>query len=1233
MSDLLFIKQLNAQLWLGLRLPRNMKVTYAADGTATVGTDWSYEEPTRLPDGIQQLWIPMLDPGAAEMPFKWVAVDIADRHAPSPFRRFEQAFEDDTEVLRTLLGDSVASERRKEQFKDQVATLRQTPRAMLRALDAYRELEPADLGRHHGDAREPGARLLAILHEAMGGQANSVNIDLFSGLVFVASGTLAAADGPEVFIDPTPAQLPPPLTLTARQGSDRVLLRPSAGGALLTNSSVLGLFPGGHLYSPYYRLHRGLGVEGRAPWRSALIIIPAEEPQPLAGNPLAPPPPRPQERPWAERPFQVVNPVNDGLVGELLNYRLDLFNLHGRRLHVGRVLVMRQDVSPPAAPTRGSARLVVKPGAGSAPVCGGMEIRMDFAAAERAALEHGDGSLQPVVYALSSSRIPTGFYGDADDAALAIGRLLSDLDPAAVLASGAASAEVDAGVRELADARLSAQGLTEIRFLAGELKPRANVKRAQSPTDRADRDTDEFMAWELKLELADFSTHLEGGKGMRLFLAVRRNLPEDVFAGAQRTLESVVIPVDMSIVDADGAIINSVQHFEDFWTDGTKAPVAEERHARIARAPEAAAGKRPAGIVGSLQVQIDHGLVADRWPDIGGYRVWMREAAGTQSPWVPLAVVQVVPPLVKAYAPIETGRLWDIEEPVLPTPAAGTPAKPQFQPAHAQRLFRTDGQAGAGKEPDPYQKPADLVAEQVTAKGTTLLAFIKDLASKGFAAEYLLSVSQRRRLERQGIALLPREGTAAPAAAPGDGLPEGNWLLLKDQNGHYLGRAWAFWGDAVTQLQLKKQYTLVEVPNTQDTVATDDFGKATWTWHGLTDEWGHDFEWVVEPLNRHAPLLQRISAAEAAGATAMIEAPAAPRPRTDRYRRGAPAVTPASAAPPGGHFVHKVRVQRTAPLAGRFGIVQRAEPARDAFVFRVLPPEEFRVAGFNSVARSAFGVHKMRVLHARRKFMHPEEYPNAKPEDAALVASWVGERRVPAGSGERLRFSSPGASAAYQDSQDLPFFGDLDIDEPACLALDLTLQPVADGVLATEVDPATNKRSPTRTVLQDARRQAMEFRADLPAGRPTLTGGDKTLRIPLARLHWTYRGTSAPPLSLLPGAPPELADRHLLELPDPLARVNVFRREQNDFVLVAAFSGTRAPAAEGIDKFEKGNSAWGAFWGRSDTFEKASTGLLASDPGAITLQFTSKTDPEDLLVVWTREAAQRELKVERTQVP
>lgn len=1227
MSDLLFIKQLNPQLWLGLRLPSKMKVTYAADGTATVSTDWSYEEATRLPDGVQQLWIPMLDPDAVEMPFKWVSVDIADRYAPYPFRRFEQAFEDDTEALRTLLGDSVAPERRKEQFKDQAATLRQTPRAMLRALDAYRELEPADLGRRQGDAGEPGASLLAILHEAMGGQANSVNIDLFSGLIFVASGTFVAVDGPEVFFDPTPVgQLPRPLTVTARQAADRVLLQTSAGGALLTNDSILGLFPDHKLYSPYYRLQRGLGVEGRAPWRSALVVIPTEKPEPLPSNPLAPPQPRPLERPWAERPFQVVNPVEDGLVGELLNYRLDLFNLHGRRLYVGRVLVMRQDVSPPAAPTRGSARLVVKPGAGNAPVCDGMEIRMDFGAAERAALEQGDRSLQPVVYALSSSRIPTGFYGDADDAALAIGRLLSDLDPAAVLASGGASAEVDAEVRELADARLSSQGLTEIRVRLGELKQRTNLKRAQTPTDRADRDTDDFLAWELKLELADFSTHLEGGKGMRLFLAVRRNLPEDVFAGAQRTLESVVIPVDMSIVDADGAIISSVQHFEDFWTTGTKAPVAEERDARIARAPDAAAGKRLAGIVGSLQVQIDHGLVADRWPDIGGYRVWMREAAGTQSPWAPLAVVQVLPPLVKAYAPIETGRLWDIEEPVPPTPATGTPAKPQFQPAHARRLFRTDGHAGAGKEPDPYAKPGDLVPEQVTAKGTTLLAFVKDLSSKGFAAEYLLSVSQRRRLERQGIALLARDGAPPPAAPPGDGLPDGNWLLLKDQNGHYLGRAWAFWGDAVTQLQLKKRYTLVEVPNTQDTVATDDFGKATWTWHGLTDEWGHDFECVVEPLSRYAPLLQRIAAAtETTDAAAPPETPAAPERNADRYRQRARAVTPGSAAPPDGHFVHKLRVQRTAPLTGLFGIVQRVEPARDAFVFRVLSPEEFRVAGFNSVARSAFGVHKMRVLDGRRRFIYQTVY-----NDPDLFEAWVGQRTVPVGSGERLRFSGAGPSAAYQGSQDLPFFADLEIDEPACIALDLALQPVADGVVATEVDPATNKRNPTWTELKGARRQAINFRADFPAAGPTLTGQDKTLRIPLARLHWSYQGASAPPLSLLENAPAALADRHLLQLPDPLARVNVFRRVGNDFILVVAFSGPQAPAAEGLDEFEKRDSAWGALWQRKEHFDEG-TGLLVADAGALTLQFRKEVKPQDLRVVWSREAVQHKLEVERTQ--
>lgn len=1243
MSDLLFIKQLNGTpLWLGLRLPSSVTVNYDADGTAKVGTDWSYEEQTLLPDGIDQVWIPMLDPDAngSQMPFTWKGVDISEnRNAPYPFRHFEDEAGKNNQTLRNLLGKtndvSIDEKDLKEQFQNQIDTLRKSPSVILRALQAYRELEPGDLGQRHVNAQnktadEPGSALLASLHEAMGGQANSINIDLFSGLIFVANGTPAApaSDSQKVFIDPTPKSPPSALTLAARQDEGRVLLRASNDGSLLTNRSILGLFNGGH--SPYYRLYRGQGVEGRAAWRSPLIVIPTNPPEALRGHDL-----EPLERPWDERPFHVVNPVGAELVGELLNYRLELFNLHGRRQYVGRVLVMRQDVSPPAAPTRGSARLSVTQD--GKPKCEHMEIRMDFAPAERAALEKRDESLQVVVYALSSPRIPTGFYGDADDSALAIGRILSDLDPAAVLSSGAASAELDTGVRELADARLSSQGLAEIKSLAPT--QRKDVKRANTAAERADHDADEFMVWALWLELKEFSKHLQDRRSMRLFLALRRQPPGNDFAGAQRTLESAVIPVDMCIVDASGTIIQSVQHFEDFWTqDDSEVLRGDERDARIYRAPNADPLSQSAGITGSLKVQIDHGFVVNKSPEVGGYRLWMREAAGTQSPWRPLAVVQVVPPLVKAYAPIETGRLWIIAE---KSEEDATSNKPNVD-NKSRHLFRTDGQLAEVKKANPDATENEQIKAKgkallerfkklaIEENGTALLDCIKDLGSEGFAAEYLLSVSQRRRLERQNLKILQGDDEP-PAASPGDGLPDGNWLLLKDQNGHYLGRAWAFWGEAVPEL--KKRYTLVEVPNAQDTVGTDDFGKATWTWHGLTDHWGHDFEWVVEPLSRYAPILQRISAQTTKGNEASTEGADDPQPRADRYTRGLLPLTPDAAAPPDRHFVHKLRVQRTAPLTGRFGVVQPVlDPNPDAFVFRVYPPEEFRVAAFNSVARSAFGVHKMRV-RASRRFIYSDEYGELINEkDQILLRSWIGESTVSTVEDKGLQFLD--RAVTDQDLQDLPFFGDLVIDEPPCLEIELTLQAVADGVVATKEHPETKERTPALTKVRGARRQAMVFT------HPDKVGGtlaNDQLRIPLARLSWSYKGESKPPLSLLPGVHKDLANRHLLELPDPLARVDVFRRDdaKSSFVLVASFSGSKAPKADGLDNVQAVPVPWGALFRRNGVFADGADKQdpLNANTGDLTLGFAAEVDSGNLLVIWRREASQLTLGVIRTNEP
>ncbi len=1207
MSDFLFFKQLHskADLWLGLRMPSKLRVNFL-DGRAEVSTDWVYQQDTPLPAGVQQLWVPTLVRDDHDTTLTWKNFDLASRQAPYPFQDLEDDFSANLPVLRELIGE-LDDAQLPTQFTNQLATLRQVPRVPLRSLEAYRTLEPADLGARVGPVNEPDTNLMNFVDEAMGGQARSVNIDLFSGLVFVARGKLAKAAGLYVFIDPAPDLNGPghrvtSFTLGVRQTTDRVLLRPAIDGTVLTNTTIHDQFPEAK-FEPYYRLERSLGVEGRAPWRSGLMVIPRMPPQVLPGNVVDVKPP--QDRRWDDRDFQVGDPVGDAFRGELLNYRLELFNLHGRRMHSARALVVRQDMRPPAAPTRGSARLALRADEKS-PV---FEIRMDFAKSEHDELLNLPSALQPVVYTLSTSRIPTGFYGDADDAALAVARLLSDMNPAAVLASGLASAEVDASVRELADARLSAHGLTEISLEHSKLEKRIVALPTASGGGAARRDADDLMEWSLKLAPEDLQKHLEEGRGIRLFLAMRRKLPEHVFPGAQKTLESAVIPLDMSVVDANGDVVNAVQHFEDFWNSDTGAPTAGEDDARVLLAPKGAPGKKPPGVTGSLQVQLDHAEFSDRWRNIGGYRLWSREAAGTNSAWSAVAVIQVVPPLVKAYAPIETGRLWDVEEANLEIPAIPRPAT--IEGVFAKRLLKTDWQP---KPPDNTGAPRQpTVPAGVNDSGTTLLAFMKELASSGFAAEYILSVSQRRRLERCGIAMLAPSGAAAPGTPTNEELPEGNWLLLKDQNGHYLGRAWNYWGNFDAASRLAKRYTVIEVPNAQDTVATDDFGQATWTWHGLTDEWGHDFEWVVEPLSRYAPLLQRLALArrekeeqdKEESKQKKLDAP-------DRYLYSA---TQPSLAPPDRHWVHRVRVQRTAPLTARFGLVQRIEREQDLFVFRVLPPDEFRNASFNSIARSAYGAHKMRVLHASRAFADRDHYTGAE----AHFDKWADQILVKASAGKSLYFVGAGPSSPYDDPQELPFLADLLIDEPACLTIELSLQPIADGVVATEEDPPNSgKRKPLETRLKGARRPPLGWKKEIPDLQPTLGKDELSLSIPLARLEWSYSGASDPPMSLVTGASPELADRRLLRLPDPAVEVHVYRRNQSGFIPIAVFLG---PAAAGKftapEGFVKESPIWGVLWRREVAVE--GEGVLAEEPGTIFLRLSNTAKLEDLHVVWRRD--------------
>ncbi len=694
-----------------------------------------------------------------------------------------------------------------------------------------------------------------------------------------------------------------------------------------------------------------------------------------------------------------------------------------------------------------------------------------------------------------------------------------------------------------------------------------------------------------------------------------------------------------------GRIINTVQHFEDFWSAREALPIAELSHARVFELPRDKTTPWPDGVVSSLRIEIDHVALAGPRHDIGGYRLWMREAAGSGAPWRPLAIVQVLPPLVKAYAPIETGRLWMLRS----TGAEATQVKPPtFTEAHVKRLFRVDGTpvwpplvetdetrtAREARERErlrefnlPEAGDAQIaLSKTLREDGTALLAFVKKLADAGFAAEHILSVSQRRWLERANLRMLSPGDPAAPVAGTDHDLPVGNWLLFKDQNGHVLGRAWSLWGEAVTKLKLMQRAELVEVPNLQDTVGADDFGKASWTWHGITDPWGHDSEWIVEPLDRYAPLLQRIHAPPPPAPSPATAKDTPPPNPNDRYRRGADSME--HLEPPVARRVHKYRVQRTAPLAGEgerqyaFGVVQRFVDHQ--FVFRVFAPDEFRLATGNSVARSAYGVLGLRVRRAERRFALADHFKKA----GKLLATWMGDAQQvdgpPDATSLRYVATAPGEAAPARDLA----WCELVVDEPDCLTLDLVLQPFADAMAGVPFS------------IDGAGRSAPGFSHGGIVATATLID-NQLLKVDLPRLDWSYAGTSRPPLWLM-GLPEPSADlpaemladlerKPLLRLPDPMASIHVQlrgKKQEDPYKLVAVFLGPGADASgfSGLEMLIA--SAWGKLLVEPNTFrlvpvagEAEPLGLTETDPATLCLRLVGAADPVQWRVTYRRGSA------------
>lgn len=830
MADLLFLKRVTVKdtfLYLGVRIPSNFSLQVDGNNQVEVASSWTYEGAV-WPPAIDCVWFPGLEhQGKGRKHWEKLPAAVATSgDLVFPFGNLRNQLNEWTPEQRKafLNDDAIADESAVTAELDaKFAELRKSPTLPLRTFQAYRLTEA---NRLLGSADQ----WLDALNVALGGSDSSLAIELLSGLIFIVQSTEQLGSSENVFVD-NDTLGPAPISVDATQRLDRIEFRLASAGVTFTNGNLAQLvapgLPGAERFSPYVRLTRSLGIEERPSLRTGHVVIPLKPPQPaVSANTVAA---------WGERPFQPVDRIGDGLVGELLNYRIELFNLHGRCTHVGRLMLARQLMSQPAPPTRGSARLIVD---ASAKVLG-IQAWLDLPSTEIDYQKNESPSpiADIVVYGLHTPLIPTGFYADADDSAMAIARLMSDTDPSAVLASGVAGFQAGEGATDdLADARLSGEGLIHI--------PTTKTEYVE-PSKQADGvDPDAQLAWRVTLDLKNL---IVSGKGLQLYAALRRRVATDALYRSQRAPESALVALGHTIVRDDQVVVATVQHFEEILPRDVPLPVMANHHAQIVELQhDVGKGTAPLGVETSLRVVVDHAdIVRDSPMAIGGYRIWMRETAAGECPWTMLSIVQAVPPLVKAYAPIESGRFWRIEGSEPAAAAAGAEVL-KWTDELRREFFAVDGgPLDRILKEKSVSLPENTKFAEAIGKGDSaaLLQAMHSLVEQGCACEYMLSVPRRRRLQRG-------DATA---------LPDGNWVLFKDQGGNYLGRAWNYWGKGVSELIPLRRYILTEEPNAQDTLGLDDFGRIAWTWHGVRDLWGHDFEWAIEPLARHEALRQRIA--------------------------------------------------------------------------------------------------------------------------------------------------------------------------------------------------------------------------------------------------------------------------------------------------------------------------------------------------------------------------------------
>lgn len=1039
-----------------------------------------------------------------------------------------------------------------------------------------------------------------VVLNALSDRPGELPVEAFGGLLFLVEAEAEPVRQEDVFIDavdPSKAT-PAEVRVKAFQHSKGIVFEctDAVDGMAYTNSNVLNAVGGhtvdGKIYSGYYRITRTLGVVERPSRRGALVAIPTSLADAPGWEKRADGTPAREQ--WAQRRFRLADSLApDELIGELLNYRIEFFNPHGRLVRAGRVMLQRQRLDPPAALTRAMARLVAKPGSNDATLA----IRFDLPPTE----EPDGAGLELVLYRLENPVLPTGFYGDADDAAVQVARLLSDIDPAAVMDVRAGDQLLTGASSEIAQANLSNHGLEPFAKVAQD-----KFHKLPEP-DSAEEDSWSHCRWEVGVE--DLGGLLPAKRAVRLMLALRRvvvpNSTEAVFDGP--VPESPVLEPQMLIgFEAISTERDQVvPHFERFWTPPEVLGLLDADRVFFSETDTPSEPPPPdlANNRAHVRMQVQH-LVPNAAPDaepVGGYRVWMRDLPARHAqgyPFDALAVVQAVPQLVKAYAPIEVGRQWWVEAASSKNGEEGAlPDEKTFPLASTspQAMIR-------GKEDDmtakdaPSQPPDKLiqdVADQLNALlkassdgtaskhdvrgGALLLKFWRLLDKESLCKEVILSISQRRELMRDGAQKWLED-------------KQGNWIVFCDQNGGYMGRAWTFSGHHA--IKINRIHVLNEVPNTEDTVAVDDFGQITWNWAGLQDAWHHELEWVVEPLSRYAPLRRR-------------SLPPNERP-ADKPRHWVPTWQggESDASVPEAN-VHRQSILRRMPFEGRVGLIPLPDAKEDAFVWQVSLPPDFRRATHNTHARTALGALRVEVLEASAETLLADFFGDATVVDP-LIQAWCSK-------------PPPDTPLVPKTLESVDEGHQLVVHQPACFKIRLMVRPRADTM------------SGEKTLLeQPAERVPKTFSNAPMMDKDHCYKHDEgtELVVPVARLGWSYTGESRPTVRDVIGRKPNISATVSglgLRLPDPTALMTVFIR-QNDGVhrpCAYFFGPAVVPQADAgplanLKKQEPTSVTWGVAY--RDPSVVANIFLINGglQRGDLVLQLRPDHEASKLRVLWKR---------------